>query len=389
MPLVVYLSLNDGKFPNETALKHAVHWLYVAQTWSRYTSQTDQRLEQDVLLVVRERSPWQALCDQIIDQRGRLQIKPDDIDGRGVQHPIYNMAFILAKAQGAVDWFSGIPLGAAIGRAYRPQNFYIFPSRLLYANGYDSDNHMHRKAVNEIANRVVLASNQIENDKPPEEYLPEIEERYPGSLVKQFIPMNPELWRLENFSDFLNARRQLIARKINEYLDALIIQPVVERHRSISELIKGGESGVLEFKSTYQWDVLQDRQNTQLRHEVMKTIAAFLNTSGGTLIIGVEDSGNVYGLDRDLNLTGDSADKFLQILASHIAQNIGTTFAPYIKIHIESINDRNICVIDVDKAPEPAFVLHNNNREFWVRLASTSRSLPTAEAVQYINANWE
>lgn len=51
IPLVAYLSLNDGKFPNGRALKPAQNWLYAALMWARYTAQTDQRLEADVQLV--------------------------------------------------------------------------------------------------------------------------------------------------------------------------------------------------------------------------------------------------------------------------------------------------------------------------------------------------
>ena len=54
VPLVVYLSLHNARFPDATAMNNAVHWIYAAHTWSRYTAQTDQRLEHDVSLVVRE-----------------------------------------------------------------------------------------------------------------------------------------------------------------------------------------------------------------------------------------------------------------------------------------------------------------------------------------------
>ena len=54
IPLVAFLCRNGGKFPNEDSIKHAANWLYAALMWSRYTSQTDQRLEADVALVAKE-----------------------------------------------------------------------------------------------------------------------------------------------------------------------------------------------------------------------------------------------------------------------------------------------------------------------------------------------
>jgi hypothetical protein len=389
IPLIVYLSIHEGKFPNETALKHAIHWLYAAQTWSRYTSQTDQRLEADISLNVRENSPWQSLRNQIIDQRGRIDVKADDMDGRGIQHPIYRMAFILAKAQGAVDWFDGAPLGVVPGKSYNLQNAYIFPSRLLYKNGYESDNHMHRKIVNEIANRVVLNTSHPYADRSPEEYFPIIEEHYPGALTKQFIPMDPLLWKLENFPDFLAARRALIARKINEFMHALIEEPEPVHTMPITELIQLGESTTVEFKSTLQWDVVQKKQATYLRHSVMKTIGAFLNSSGGTLVIGVEDDGNVYGLERDLKLTKNSLDDFQQLLASLLKTQIGPQYVPYVQLRFESIDGKQVCVVEVDKAPEPAFLKTSKGIEFYVRIASTSHALDPEETVKYISMNWD
>ena len=75
----------------------------------------------------------------------------------------------------------------------------------------------------------------------------------------------------------------------------------------------------MEFKSTLQWDVVQDGQNKGLREASLKTIAAFMNSEGGTLLIGVEDSGAIFGLERDLSLLGGSEDKFLQLIGSLVA----------------------------------------------------------------------
>lgn len=62
IPLVAYLCQNGGKFPNEDSIKHAVNWLYAALMWSRYTSQTDQRLEADVTLTAKETAPWEGVA---------------------------------------------------------------------------------------------------------------------------------------------------------------------------------------------------------------------------------------------------------------------------------------------------------------------------------------
>jgi hypothetical protein len=389
VPLVAYLSLNNGVFPDHKAIKSAIHWLYAAQIWARYTAQTDQRLEQDISIVVREAVPWPLLVNQIIDQRGRIEVKAADLDGRGVQHPLYNMAFMLGKAGGAVDWSNGAPLEVPSGQPYTLQNAYIFPPSLLYKSGYDSDNHIHRTKVNEVANRVVLKSYHPFEGKSPEEYFPLIEQKYPGTLSKQFVPMEPQLWRLEHYEDFLAARREMIARKVNEFMNALIAEPQIMHRRPLQELIGLGESATLEFKSSFQWDVVQGQVNKELRLQSLKTIVAFLNSGGGTLVIGVEDNGAVFGLDQDLlSVKNNNLDGFQQLLASQISELIGAGFWPYIKMRFEELDGHQVCVVDVERSSEPAYVSTKTGQDFYVRLASTSKKLDAQDAIQYVQANW-
>jgi hypothetical protein len=195
VPMIVYLSLNEEKFPYEKSLKHAVNWLYAALMRARYTGQTNQYLEHDISLILREEVPWDTLRAQIIDQRGRIEVKASEFEGRGVQSPFYSAVRILAKAHGAVDWRNGVPLSQPHGSSYQVHNHHIFPSSVLYKSGYGSENHLHRKIVNEIANSAFLTSstNIWFSDKLPEDYLPEVEERYPGALTKQFVPVDPDL----------------------------------------------------------------------------------------------------------------------------------------------------------------------------------------------------
>jgi hypothetical protein len=390
IPIVVYLSLNKNKFPNENALLHAIHWLYAAHIWSRYTSQTDQRLEFDVSLVAKDENPWNDLCMQIIDQRGRIEVKGSDLEGRWIQHPLYRMTYILAKSKDAVDWFNGVPLGVVTGKHYAIHYHHIFPTSRLYAKGYDPDNLLERSIVNEIANRAFLtAETNLElSNKLPEDYLPKVEEMYPGALTRQFIPMDTTLWKIENFKDFLEARRNLIALKINEYMDSLITVPVIAHEKTIAELIHYGESATLEFKSTLQWDIVKNSQNIFLRKQVLKTIAAFLNSYGGTLVIGVEDDGNLIGLENDLNIIGKSVDKFATLLTSLINDHIGPEFSSLIKIRFENINEFLICAIDVTQSSIPTYLKIDKGEEFYTRFGPTSRTLGLEETVNYISMRW-
>jgi len=391
IPIIVYLSIHDNKFKSKAEINNAIHWLYLANIWSRYSSQTNQKLESDLSIIVRNPNPWVELIDAIKDQRGRIKVDEKDLEGRNTSHPLYRMTYVLAKANGAMDWFNGIPLGGSGGRYFGWQSHHIFPSSLLYKGEYDPENHIDKKIVNEIANRAFLTaeSNIDVSNTPPNEYLPEIEENFPGALRKQFIPMNEELWELENYEEFLEVRRKTIAKCINDYLNSLIIEPEEVREKTIDELIALGESISLEFKSSLQWDVRQNHINKNLRHSVLKTIAAFLNTEGGILIIGVEDNGNVFGLESDYLTTDDSRDKYLNLLNILVKDYVGLDMSPYIQIKIENVKGKDVCIVRVEKSHKPIFMkTDGQQKQLFVRRGTTTHALDPEETYNYIETNW-
>ena len=87
-----------------------------------------------------------------------------------------------------------------------------------------------------------------------------------------------------------------------------------------------------------QWDVRQNRKNEDLKFSVLKTIAAFLNSEGGTLIIGVEDDGNIFGLEQDLAiLSKGSLDQFEQTIVNLICDRIGASFMSLVTVRFETV----------------------------------------------------
>jgi predicted HTH transcriptional regulator len=201
--------------------------------------------------------------------------------------------------------------------------------------------------------------------------------------------MDPVLWKPKNYQEFLAQRRALIAQRINNFMDSLLAEPEVVHERAIGELVSLGESATLEFKSTLQWDVVRGQVNRDLRFSVLKTIAAFLNSAGGTLVIGVEDDGHVLGLEQDLKTLRNSRDRFEQTLMNLVHEKIGGEFGPFIKIRFEQMDGQLVCVVDVDKAQLPAFMEGPRGKEFYTRLGNTTRTLDPEETVRYVQINWE
>lgn len=392
IPLIVYLDINGGRFPSQASQNNAIHWLYTALMKARYTAQTDQRLEKDVAIVVRELTPWETLLNQIEDQRGRLDVQPNDFEGRGIGHPLFKIAHIIAKARGAIDWQNGLALGKPHGDSYKIHKHHIFPINYLREKQYDEDSHIHNKIVNEIANRAFITAetNWGFSDTPPHEYLPIVEERYPGALGSQFVPMDPALWHAERFETFLTARRKLMSDAINEYLAHLVTEQSTTATRPLREVIASGESTQLEFKSSLQWDVRNGQVNRALLHAVVKSIAAFMNTEGGTLIIGLEDSGVPFGIESDILALGGSRDKFEQRLVRLVADSIGTEYAYLVKLRFEDLEGKQVCVVEVAHSPEPIFTKGPDGQAtFFVRTGNATRSLNPEETTKYVAMAWQ
>jgi hypothetical protein len=158
---------------------------------------------------------------------------------------------------------------------------------------------------------------------------------------------------------------------------------------SIAKLVSLGESETLECKSSLQWDIDKQERNKGLRFAVLKTVVAFLNTKGGTLVIGVGDDGSALGLAQDLKFVDNSRDRFEQLLMSTISDCIGAHFTKFIQIRFEDIQDQTVCAVDVDRSPEPAYVTRNNSSEFYVRVGCTTRLLDAEKTVQYVRMSWK
>ena len=67
----------------------------------------------------------------------------------------------------------------------------------------------------------------------------------------------------------------------------------------IAALLAAGENAKVEFKSSARWDLRENKKNPVMEQVILKTVAAFLNSDGGTLLLGVSDDGTVLGLDHD------------------------------------------------------------------------------------------
>jgi hypothetical protein len=166
----------------------------------------------------------------------------------------------------------------------------------------------------------------------------------------------------------------------------------MEPEIDIAELLKQEESITLEFKSTFEWDIEQARVNKELRKRVIKTLAAFNNTKGGYLLIGVRDDKTIFGLEKDFAQISqlNKQDYFLQKVCRVISDATNGAFPASIRIEFLKVENKIVCNIRVNFGDGPVYVKENNNEEaFYIRVQNSEKKLSVREAHLYIEATWK
>jgi predicted HTH transcriptional regulator len=150
----------------------------------------------------------------------------------------------------------------------------------------------------------------------------------------------------------------------------------------VREMIKVGETATQEFKSTLRWNQRTRKHDDQITHACIKTIAAFLNTEGGHLLIGVSDDGGFVGIDQD---GFDNPDKFQLHLWNVLKQSLGSTAATFVRSEILAVAGLAICVVTCAKSDVRVYCrLKNGEEHFYVRTGPATTPLPVSETVAYI-----
>jgi len=163
-----------------------------------------------------------------------------------------------------------------------------------------------------------------------------------------------------------------------------------ELGESLDLLIAQGEGPRLEFKSSFRWDMNEKKKNKALEHVVLKTIAGFMNSQGGTLLIGVADDGSTTGLKQDYSILKRSdSDGFEQAVMTTIAQNLGTAMCQNVHLIFHNIDDNEICRLIIKAAPRPVYLTYKGSPQFYLRTGGGTRGMNIQEASEYISEHWK
>ena len=150
----------------------------------------------------------------------------------------------------------------------------------------------------------------------------------------------------------------------------------------IKTLINEGEAHKTEFKSTLRTNVHTGQADKIVEHAALKTMAGYLNSDGGTLLIGVDDSKQIVGIDKD---NFPSHDKMGLYLTNLIKEHIGAEFLPLINFEIVEIDGKHLLKIDCGKSDKEVFFKAGKDEHFYVRNGPSTATLSGSALVDYIS----
>jgi len=207
-----------------------------------------------------------------------------------------------------------------------------------------------------------------------------------GALASHLIDFKNSGIDSDDYEHFLRNRAKAVFAELKERIDLQHKEPM---NREIDELILGGETDRVEFKSTLRWDLHQKIVNKKLEFVALKTITAFLNSSGGSLFIGIDDEQNSLGLDDDIEtLDKKNLDGFELHLVSLIKKYIGSQYSSHLKVSFPEYGGKKLCRVVAAPSSSPVFFSFEGREDFFIRSGCSSQPLTRAEQSRYEAEHW-
>jgi hypothetical protein len=197
-------------------------WVLLANAKARYSRGSSESLLDQDLSILKQGAGAPELIDRLRQQVGRLDIPPQELEGRNQRSALFKTMFLAFRAAGAKDWRSNLTIALDhSGSQHRLQFHHIFPKAVLKSSYL-------LRETDDIANLAFIGgkTNRAISDKPPVTYFPTLLEKAGASAFEaQCIPTEVGLLSVESYKAFLAKRREIVAVRINEFLGTSMPPP--------------------------------------------------------------------------------------------------------------------------------------------------------------------
>jgi hypothetical protein len=366
----------------------------MASLTGRYTSSPESALEFDLARFREVKdadqfvSTLERICELTMPEDFWAITLPNDLATSSPVSPslyAYHASLVLldAKAlfsnQKVADFVDPISQGTKSG----VERHHLFPRAYLPKVGITE-----QRDINQIANYALVewGDNIKISDQAPAEYLLTFKTRFGRDELNQMYQWHalPGNWEQMQYREFLEARRVLIARVIQKAYQTLTAEKkgeIAQIPATIDQMVEIGESTYIEFKSTLRMNLHTGSKDPKMELSILRTIAGFLNTHGGTLMTGIADDGTVLGRGVD---GFENEDKMSLHLVNLIKDRMGPIFLPFIHMRFEDYKDNRVMAIECMETKSPVYVKDGTVERFYIRTGPSTTELTASQIQEYL-----
>ncbi|MGE0490530.1 MAG: DUF262 domain-containing protein [Vulcanimicrobiota bacterium] len=381
-------------------------WFFMVHTTGRYTSSPESQLESDLRRISNLDS---SNADAFVEELERIieanftrdywDISfPNRLDSSSARSPALFAYWAALHLLDAELLFSEVRMrevsDPSVVAPRSVERHHLFPKAYLAQQGLTKTSQ-----VNAIANMAFLdwPENMEIGAQNPMSYWPVMRDKLDSGRIDRQAEWHalPVGWEQLDYPSFLEKRRKLIAKVVRKGFEQLSEHAHATTRSDLESVVAAGESQTVEFKSTARWNLRVGQQDKKMEHVIVKTVGGFLNAEGGTLVIGVDDEGQVLGLENDYKTLGSKAnrDGYELFLRQHLDNFLSVPTARIVRIRFEQLQGLDVCVVSVAPSARPVFsrALEGGKQpsEFWVRIGNATKQLHGEEMVQYQKDRWE
>lgn len=402
VPLAAIFGYLGQKAGSHTARERLRQWfwcgvfgeMYSGPTQSRYANDIQdciQWIEGDVSELPRTVRDAQFQAERLLTLRTR-------------NSAAYKGLYALQMKRGSRHFRSGDPINV---HSYFDDSIdirHVFPRKWCQLRGFD------RSVVNCVVNKTAIGAHTSRHigGSAPSIYLRRLERHYSLDAVEldailHSHDIDATALRQDDFRMFFNRRFERLLRQIEQAMDKPVNR-TAERDESpfyyldknsqkieegIRRLIAQGESRVVEFKSTGRLNLYTNKKDASIEWAIVKTICAFMNSDGGTLLVGVSDQGKLHGIEPDFPYVhSKNTDGWDRWLVDLVSSKIGASAATDLRVWFCVMNKKTIVRIDVSRATNPIFAKRSNGNVFLARLGNSTREMSGPDLLEYQKKRW-
>jgi hypothetical protein len=368
-------------------------WFFMTAITGRYSSSPETKQEFDLarLRGVQDGKTFKTvlreICRTTLTNDYWAITLPNDLATAAARSPSMFAYFAALNLLEAKALFSNHKVSELMDPAIQAtrsalERHHLFPKAYLATLGITDP-----RETNQIANFTMVEwgdNTQISN-QPPAVYVEALRQRFSARDLERMYRLHalPDGWEHLDYHEFLRQRRELMATVIREAYEKLSAEGPsgeVKVLPPVDVLVADGEGELIEFKSTLRVNLHTDQKDPRIELAIVKTIAGFLNTTGGTLVVGVSDDGVPVGLGPDGFPNEDRMNLYLVDL---LKSRIGAPAMLYVHPRFEDYQDARVLVVECQRSKSPVFVKDGNVERFYIRTGAATTELTAGEILQF------